>query len=102
MQEFLPRDTAEAVSAGRDTLAVDEDVDVVPVREVGGDRAKGWLVGGAEVLKRLVGEYDAPSKSIVAPIPFEYGDVVRSVSLLEQERGVKSGRPTADDYNFQV
>lgn len=101
LEKFFASYSAEAVSAGCDAPPVDEDVDVVPVREVGGDCAEGRLVGGAEVLQGLVGEDDSPSEGIVSAIPFEDGDVVGGICLFQQECGVEAGRSAADDDDFQ-
>ena len=101
-QQRAARDAAEAVAAGGDPTPVDDDVDVVPVGEVGGDRAERRLVGGAEVLERLVGEHDAPPERAVRAVALDDGDVVRRVRLLEQQRGVQPCRSAADDDDPHV
>ncbi len=88
--------------AGSDAPSVYEDVDVVPVCEVVGNRAKGGLVGDAEVLESLIGEHDAPAECIVRPIPLEHNDIMPRVSLLEQQRCVESRGSAADDDDFQL
>ena len=76
-EQLAARDAAEAVAARRDATTVDEDVDVVPVREIVGDRAERRLVGSPEILEGLVGKHDAPAERVVGPVSLENGDLVR-------------------------
>ena len=80
---------------------MDEHIDVVPVREVGRNRLKCRFIGCAEVLHGLIGEHHSPPESVIGLIAFEHADIVRWISLLEQERRVETGGPAADDDNFQ-
>ena len=65
VEQPLAADAAEAVAARRDLVALEEDVDVVPVIERLQDRARRGLVGGDEIAERLVGEHDAPAERVV-------------------------------------
>src|SRR3712207_9436780 len=59
------------------------------------------LFRSPEVLQRLVGEDDAPAEGIVGTVALEHRDVVRRLGLLQEQRGVEPGRPSADDGNLQ-
>src|SRR3954469_10902553 len=91
LKKLLAGYAAETVSAGCDPFSVDEDVDVVPVREVAGNRAKGGPVCRLEILEGLIGEYDSPPERIVALVSLEDGYVVGWISLLEQESCIQPG-----------
>ena len=91
-QQRPPRDAAEAVPARRDAASPHDDIDVVPVREVVGDRAKGGFVGGAEVLQRLVGEHHAPAERVVLAVALDDGDFVRWILLFHQQGKVQARR----------
>jgi hypothetical protein len=73
------------------------DVDVVPAREMLGDRAEAGLVGRGEVAQRLVGEDDAPPESVVGRVPLEHHDLMARIRLLHEEGEVEPRRPAADD-----
>jgi hypothetical protein len=96
VQQALAADAAEPVAAGRDALALEEDVDVVPVIERLQDAARRRLVGRDEVRERLVGEYDAPTERVVRPVAFDDDDAVRRILLLHQQGEVQAGGPAAD------
>ena len=90
------------MAARRDAAAVHEDVDVVPVREAGRDRAECRLIGGAEILESLIREDHSPSKRIVGAIALEDDYLVRRGGLLEKQGRVETGWTTADDDDFQA
>src|SRR6266550_4169323 len=50
VEKLLTSDAAEAVAARGDSPAVDKNVDIVPMREVVGDRAECGLVGSSKIL----------------------------------------------------
>src|SRR5688572_31486629 len=88
------------MAARCDSLVADENIDVVPVSEVVGNRAKSRLVCYTEILQRLVRENDAPSERIVGAVPLQHRYVVRRIGLLEEQRRVQPCRATADDDDF--
>lgn len=101
LKKFFSADAAESMSAGCDTMPVDEHVDIVPVREARSDGAKRGLVGRAEVFERLVGEDHPPSERVVGAIALEHDYLVRRRGLLEKQGRVETGWTTADDDDFQ-
>lgn len=74
---------------------MNEDVDVIPVRKVVGNRAERRFVSDVKILEGLIGEDDAPAKGVVMTIALEDGDLVRCVRLLQQKRGIEAGGPAA-------
>ena len=96
---MLSADADEAVAGRGDGLAVDVDVDVVPVREAGFDLIGALGIVGAEVLHGLVGEDDAPAKRVARIIAFEHDDVVPRVAQLHGDGEDEGGRAAADTGN---
>ena len=91
-EQALAADADETVAARGDRLAAKMDVDVVPVRELGGDRRRGDRIVGGDVLDREVGEDHAPAEGDARRIALEHLDLVR------RDRGASSrwrnrGRP---------
>ena len=97
-QQLFARDAAEAVPARRDTVSVHDHIDVVPVRKVLGDGAKGRLIGGTKVLQRLVGEHDAPAEGVVGRVALEHDHIVFGPRLLEQQGRIQA-RWSASDHD---
>lgn len=81
---------------------MDEDIYVIPVSEIAGDRAKCWLVGDAKVLKCLIREHDTPPECVVRLVALEDRDVMRRIRLLEEQRRVESCRSAADDVDLAL
>ena len=84
------------MAARGDRLAFDVDVDVVPVREFGGDDRGGGRVVGLQVFDRLVGEDDAPAKRHPRRIALEDGDVVCWIAQLHRDGEIEARRAAAD------
>src|ERR1044071_175491 len=90
------------MGARRDAPPFEDDVDVVPMREVLGDRVIRWRVGASEVLERLVGKHDAPSKGRVGTVPLQHGDLVPRVSPLDEQRRIQARGSAANDHDSQI
>ncbi|CAA9300362.1 MAG: hypothetical protein AVDCRST_MAG89-422, partial [uncultured Gemmatimonadetes bacterium] len=101
LEELDPRDAAEAVPARGDGGAAEVDVDVVPVREVVGDRPVRLGIGLAQVAERLVAEDDAPAEGVVRPVALQHRHAARRVRLAQQKRQVQPRRPAAGDHHVQ-
>jgi len=103
VQDVQKRQSADArklISANGDLLVFVNDIDVVPSLTSAGDRSKGLLVVVLEVRERLIRKDYAPAESIVWPVAFEEGDLVRPVELLHQDCKVESRWPASDDCYF--
>src|SRR3954471_14337095 len=97
VEQVHARERREAVAAAREHLAAVVDVDLGPAREAPGDLVVGLAVGGLERGQRLVGEHDAEAERVVGRVALVDRHLVRRVELLEQDRQVEPGGPTADD-----
>ena len=76
---------------------LDVDVDVVPVREVVGDRRGTSRASAARKFSSVWSEKTTPQPNVSsARVALEDGDVVRRVRLLHQQGEVQPGRPAAD------
>ena len=96
VEQPLAADADEAVAGRADRLAVDMDVDIVPMGELAGDdRARDGIVGH-QILDRLVGEDHAPAERVVGPVALEQVDLVRGIAQLHRDREIKPGRPAAE------
>ena len=78
----LAADADKAVAGGGDGLAVNVDVDIVPVRKAGLDFIGAFRVVGAEILHGLIGEHDAPAEGVARFVAFEHGYVVAGAAPL--------------------
>ncbi len=96
VEQLLAGNAAEAVAAGGDLRALEEDVDVVPVVEAAQDLGVALRIGLPEVVQCRVGEHDAPAERVVGAVALEHGDLVPSVGLLHQDREIEPGRPATD------
>ena len=73
VQQPLAADADEAVARGADRLAVDVDLDIVPMGEFVLDRGAGDGIVGHQILDRLVGEDHAPAERVVGPVALDRG-----------------------------
>ena len=69
------------------------NLDVVPVREGLRDLGVRRLVGHSQVLKRRIGEDDAPAEGIERTIAFQNAYLPRGKAPLDQNAEVETGRP---------
>ena len=96
LQQALAADADEAVARRSDALAAVMDVDVVPMRELGGDDRGGDRVVGGDVLDGEIGEDDAPAEGHAGRVALEHFDLVRRVAQLHRDREIEPRRPAAD------
>src|ERR1700722_16737452 len=82
LQQFDSADSAKTVAAGSYLLPFEKNVDVVPVAKGASDLRVGFRVDVFEPVHGLVGEDDAPAKSVVGPIAFDDRDVPGRAGLL--------------------
>ena len=78
------------------------DVDVVPVGELVKNRLVRLRIGQSEVLKRLVGEDDAPSERVIRRVALVERDVVMRVRLLQQEGEVETRGSASQDGDLHA
>jgi hypothetical protein len=95
LQQPPARDAGEAVATGGDAAALEVDVDVVPVSELGEDRVGTHRVVGAEVVERLVGEDHAPAEGVVGSVALDHDHLVRRVAQLHRDGEVEPCRAAA-------
>ena len=96
VEQRAPRAAAEAVPAAAHGLAVEDEVDLVPVDEDVADRVVALRVVVAEIVERLVGEHDPEAERVVAPVALEDLDVPVGPGLLREQREVEPRRAAAD------
>src|SRR5206468_297764 len=94
-QQPLAADADEAVAGRADRLAVNVDLDIVPMGEFAlDDRARDRIVRD-QILDRLVGEDDAPAERVVGAVALEEVDLLRGVAQLHRNRESEPGGPAA-------
>ena len=96
VQERAAGHARKAMAARRDDAAADVDIDVVPVREAGGDGVERRGISGAKISHRLVGEHDAPAEGIAGTVPLVDGDLGVGSRLFQKDREVEPGGASAD------
>jgi hypothetical protein len=96
----LAADAAEAVAARGHLLALEVDVDVVPVIERFQDRACGLLIGIGQVAQRLVREHHAPAEGVVGTVALHHRDLVCGILLLHQQAEIQTGWTAAYANNI--
>jgi hypothetical protein len=93
---------AEAVTGGAHDLAVEVEVDLVPIGELAGDRCIGLRVVVHEIVEGLVREHHTEAERVVRAIALVDGHVVIGEALLHQEREVETARAAADDDDLHA
>ena len=89
VEQRAARAAAEAVPAAAHRLAVEDEVDLVPVDEDVADRVVALRVVVAEIVQRLVGEHDAEAERVVAPVALVDRDLPARPGLLRQQREIE-------------
>src|SRR5262249_16296999 len=77
-----------------------DHIDVVPGFKVARDFRMRRFVRFTQVRQRFAGKHDAPAERVVGPIPFEDGDIVRSIGLLYEDGEVHARGSAADNVDF--
>ena len=101
-QHLDPGHAGEAVAGGFQHLALDVDVDIVPVLERPGDRLVGRRVGLAEPFHRPVGEDDAEAESVVVAVLLVDRDLRIRKGFLHQDREIQASRPAAEAVDLHA
>ena len=96
VQHLLAADADEAVAAGADLAALEDELDVVPVVEGHLDGLGGLRVPLAHRLHGGVREDHAPAERVVRAVALDHRDLVLGVLLLHQEGEVESSRAAAN------
>src|SRR5207237_2077559 len=68
VEQLLARDATETMSAGCDTSPVNENIDVIPMREVLRYRAIRRLIVTAKILERLIRKNNTPTECLVRAV----------------------------------
>ena len=100
LQELHARDAAEAVAAGGNALALEMNVDVVPMAEGLRDVAVRFGIGFPEAAHGFVGEDDAPAEGAVGTVAFNDGEVPGRIRFFGEDREVKSGGSATEAGDF--
>ena len=95
-QQPLAADADEAVAGGSNRLAVDMDLDIVPMGEFVADPGAAHRIVGHQILDRLVGEDDAPAERVVGAVALEQVDLVRGIAQLHRNGEIEPGRSPAE------
>ena len=74
--------------------------DIVPIGEFLGDAAIARRIVFLEIVERGVGKHHAEAERIVGAVALIDRDVGLRPLLLEQDRGVETGRSAADDRDL--
>ena len=101
-QHLLARHAGEAVPGGAQHLALDVDVDVVPVLEAGADRLRGRRVGRLEAVHGGVREHHAEAERVVEPVLLVNRDGSVRERLLHQDREIQAPRPATQTIDLHV
>ena len=96
-QQRHPGDGRHPVAAAAPPLAVDPDLDLVPVDAVVGQRPQQHRVDVVDAPQGGVGEDDPETEGVARPVAFEDDDVGRRVGQLQQGGGEEASGAPADD-----
>ena len=96
VEQMLAADADEAVAGGALALALEDELDVVPMVEGVGDLRRADRIGGAHRLHHRVGEHHAPAERVVGPVALDDGDGMFGMAELHQEPEIEPGRSAAD------
>src|SRR5579872_6260419 len=98
-EQALASDADKTVAAGRDCLAVDVHLNVVPVGEFPGDRLCGDRIIAGDIVDREIGKDDAPAECHVRRIALENLNLMCRVAELHRNREIESrgAAPDAGD-----
>src|SRR5688572_28119946 len=80
-------------------LALEMDVDVIPMVEIADDRIVRLGIGGAKALHGLVRKHHTPAESVVRAVAFIDLDTGARQRFLEQDGGIQARRPAAQTYD---
>src|SRR3546814_17954174 len=95
IEQALAADADEAVARRADAIAVDVDVDIVPMGELALDDLAAAGIVGHQVLDRLVGEDDAPAERLVGQVALEQIDLVARIAPLHRYGQIHTSRTPA-------
>ena len=99
-QQRAARAAAETVAADPVHGAAEVNGDVVPVGELLGDAAIARSIVFFEVVEGRIGEHDAEAEGVVGTIALMDRNLGPRPLLLEQDRGIQTGRSATDDRNL--
>ena len=99
-EQPLAADADKTVPGGAYRVAVNMDLDIVPMGEFVRDDLRRRGVVGGEILDRLVREDDAPAERFALAIALKHFDVMRRVAQLHRDREIEPGGTAADHCNF--
>ena len=99
-QEFLSANAAKPVAGRGLGDALDDDVDIIPMRQAGTNGAgAGWIIA-AEIFHRLIGEDDAPAKGVARLVALIDIDDAIGIAQLHRDGEIETGGAAANAGNF--
>ena len=93
---MFTRNSAEAVAARANRVALEVDLDVVPMGKGLRDLTLRRLVGRSQVLQRCIGKDDAPAEGIERPIALVEVHGPRGKARFDQYPEIEAGGSAAD------
>ena len=99
-EQLAARAAAEAIAADPMHRAAEMHRDIIPIGEFLGNAAIARRIVLFEIVQRGVGKYHAEAEGVVGAVALIDRDLGLRPLLPEQDRGVQTGRPAADDRDL--
>ena len=99
-EQRAARAAAEAVAADPVHRAAKVHGDVIPIGELLGDAAIARSIVFFEIVQRGVGKHHAEAEGVVGAVALIDRDLGLRPLLFEQDRGIETGRSSADDRDL--
>ena len=99
-EQRAARAAAEAVAADPVHRAAEVHGDIVPIGEFLGDAAIARRIVFFEIVERGVGKHHAEAEGVVGAVALIDRDLGLRPLLFEQDRGIETGRSSADDRDL--
>ena len=75
------------------------DLDIVPVREIVGDRSVTHRVGRGERIQGLIAEHHPEAECVIRTVALDHRDMGLRTIPLQQDRKIQARRAAADHRN---
>ena len=102
VEQTLAADADEAVARRALTVAVDMDLDIVPMGESPPDGVRRSRDRSHRGFERLVREDDAPAERVVGPVALEHDDLVAGIAQLHRDREIEPGGSAAEARDAHI
>ena len=97
LQQFHAPAAAEPVAGRAHGLAVQDEVDLVPIGELTGDRVVTFRIAGQKMIQRLVGKHHTEAERVVRAVALVDRHVVGRPGFLGEKGEVEPAGPAPDD-----